>query len=573
MMSAMDPDLDRIIALLASGDRDAFEASVVAFTKRASADLLWSAIGAAHGGSLDLFAALNDWPDAGIRAAMRRLMPAVAKVLTLKPGDAVHFLSFAERVPLTFRHTAVEQLQPHINADAQLGVQLGEAQLRGDVEGEGAMQVWAGAFAGGAPSEASTYAAKLLTSAGGPADAQLHALLQYLDVKRADVVAVLQPVEEMLTARLLAGTREPKRSYSAWIALAAITVFSGSAMDALQRGLESGEASALIAAGHWLQMQASATVGVTAVPVANLMRTMLRHVVDKEEARRAVDSAMSSLLYRDPTRPLVLPCVADLGSLDEDVAQLFPQTLIAVCEHEPDFMSLLTRWLLAPEVTFTAVRSLLSRCTAGQAPVGLDTAMFASASPDRKVAAARRLLGLTHHGPVLCRFISVLAESPALQPDGLNMAAQMLNEAFVEYPNATVEFLQGRTRPPERKEPFSHVYRGVYANALRWRRVLARLPRLNELRPTDSQLHALRAMRSRMNREILRVANEHSIFAALSTKMNIAQGRRFVVRTEHGLTSISEMQQASHAIELPSSELADPVGGMLRRARRLGGSR
>jgi hypothetical protein len=83
----------------------------------------------------------------------------------------------------------------------------------------------------------------------------------------------------------------------------------------------------------------------------------------------------------------------------------------------------------------------------------------------------------------------------------------------------------------------------------------------------------MRAMRSRMNREILRVANERSIFAALSTKMNIAQGRRFVVRTEHGLTSISEMQQASHAIELPSSELADPVGGMLRRARRLGGSR
>lgn len=573
MMAGMKPDLDRVIAFLAGGDRDAFEASVVAFTKRESADVLWSAIGAAHGVSLDLFAALNEWPDAGIRVAMRRLMPAVARVSTLNLGDAVHFLRFAERVPLTFRHTAVEQLQPHINADAQLGVQLGEAQLRADVAGEGAMQVWAGAFAAGAPAGAATYAAKLLTSEGGLADAQLHALLQYLDVNRAEVVAVLQPVEGMLTARLLAGSREPERSYPAWIALTSITAFSGSAADALQCGLENGETSALMATAHWLQRQASVTVGVTAVPVENLVRTMLQHAVGKDEARLAVDSAISSLMYRDLTRPLVLPCVADLGSLDEDVAELFPDTLSAVCEQQPDFVSLLTRWLLAPDATFTAVRSLLSRCAAGQAPVGLDTAMFAAAGPDRKVAAARRLLGLTHNGPVLCQFISVLAESAALQPDGLNLAAQMLNEAFVEYPNATVEFLQGRTRPPERKEPFSHVYRGVYANALRWRRVLARLPRLNELRPTDSQLHALRAMRSRMNREIIRVANERSIFAALSTKMSIAQGRRFVVRTEHGLSTISEMQHASHAIELPSSELADPVGGMLRRARRLGGNR
>ena len=568
-----DAEVERTIALVSGGDRDAFEVNAVALTKRGLAEALCSGLGAAHRVSLDLFAQLNAWPDAGIRVAVRRLMPAVAKVTALKLTEAVQFLKFAERVPLSHRHTAVEQLQPHVAVDPELGRQLGDAQLHGDVTGEGALRTWAGAFAVGAPAAAATYAAKLLNFAVGPADAQLQALLLYLDMKQAEVVAVLEPVEARLTARLLAGTRDPDRGEPAWMALTATTAFSGSAMAALQRGLEEGEIPALVAAAHWLQTRASAKVGVTAVPIEDLARTMLRHAVEKDDVRRAVDSATSSLMYRDSTRPLILPCVADLGSLDEDIAELFPETLSALCEHQPDFMTLLTRWLLAPDATFTALRSLLSRCTAGQAPTGLDTVMFAAASPDRKVVAARRLLGLTHNGPVLCRFISVLAESPALQPDGLNMAAQMLNEAFEEYPNATVAFLQGRTRPSERKAPFSHVYRGVYANALRWRRVLARLPRLNELRPTDSQLHALRAMQSRMNREILRVANEHSIFAALATKMNIVQGRRFVVRTERGLTAISAMEQASHAVELPSSELADPVGGMLRRARRLGGSR
>jgi len=463
-------------------------------------------------------------------------------------------------------------LQPHIAAAPDLGAQLGEALLRGEVAGEGVLRVWASAFATGAPTAAATYAVSLLDS-GGPTDEHLQALLQYLDMKQGDVVTLLEPAEARLAAALLKAIREPSWTYAAGAALTGIASFSTSAMAALQRGVEAGETWALAATAGWLQSRPSTTVGVTAVPVDDLVRAMLRHAVENENPRRAVDSAMASLMNRDVTRPLVLACVAELGSLDVDVAQLFPETLSALCEHMPDFTRLLTGWLLAPNATFSAIGSLLSRCTVGQVPADLNAEMFAAASPDRKVVAARRLLGLTHNGPVLCQFISVLAESPVLQPDGLNLAAHMLNEAFVEYPNATVEFLKERTRPAERSKPFSHVYRGVYANALRWRRVLAQLPRLNELRPTDSQLHALRAMQSRLNREILRGAKERSIFAALVTQMHIAQGRRFVVRTEHGLTSISEMKHASHAIELPSSELADPVGGMLRRAQRLRASR
>lgn len=558
---------------LARDDRDAFEASVAAFVKHKPADELWSAFGAAHGTKLDLFMELNDWPDAGIRVAMRRLMPAVARVLAIRLTDAVLFLRFAARVPASFRHSAVEQLQPHIVAAPDLGTQLGEVLLRGEVAGAGAVRVWASAFAAAAPTAAAAYALKLLDSKGGPADEQLQALLQYLDMRQSDIVAQLEPVEARLSAALLEAPRNPSWPYEAGAALTAIAAFSTSAMAALQHGIEAGESWAVAATAGWLQARPSATVGVTAVPVADLMRAMLRHAVQSEDARRVVDSAMASLMYRDVTRPLILPCIGELGSLDADVAQLFPEGFNALCEHKPDFTRLLTEWLLARNVTFSAIRSLLSRCTVGQVPADLNAEMFAAATPDRRVAAARRLLGLTHNGPVLCQFISVLAESPILQPDGMNMAAQMLNEAFVEYPNATIEFLEERTRPAHRSKPFSHVYRGVYANALRWRRVLARLPQLNELRPTDSQLHALRAMQSRLNREILRAAKERSVFAAVVTQMHIAQGRRFVARTEHGLTSISEMQHASQAIELPSSELADPVGGMLRRAQRLGASR
>ena len=569
-----DREIETIVETLARGDRESFAAKVATFMKQGSADFLWAAIGAAHGGALDLFRVLNEWPDADIRMAMRRLMPAVSKVTALSLGDAVQFLRFAARVPISFRHTAVEQLQPHIAAEPSLGAQLGQALLDGIVAGEGAVQVWAGAFAAGAPTPAAEYAANLLDSAVGAASAQqLHALLRYLDMSQSTVVARLEPVEAPLTARLVDGVGKSEWSQEAGVALTAIAQFSASAMVALQDGVSAGETWAIFAVAHWLQIRPTATVGTTAVPVQDLVRVMLQHAIKNGHVRRAVDSAVSSLMFDDVTRPLALAQFASLGSVDEDVAELLPESISAICEQMTDFTRALTGWLLEPDATFSAIRSLLSLCMAGQAPAALDVEMFAAASAERRVAAARRLLSLTHNGPVLCQFISVLAESPALQPDGLHMATQMLNEAYAEYPNATVEFLKERTRPIERARPFSHVYRGVYANALRWRRVLAQLPRLNELRPTDAQLHALRAMQSRVNREILRAANEHSIFAAFATKMHIAQGRRFVARTEQGLTAISGMQQASHAVELPSSELADPVRGMLRRAQALRASR
>jgi hypothetical protein len=71
----------------------------------------------------------------------------------------------------------------------------------------------------------------------------------------------------------------------------------------------------------------------------------------------------------------------------------------------------------------------------------------------------------------------------------------------------------------------------------------------------------------------MRGAAERSVFASIFTNVHLAQGRRFATHTAHGAPQIAEMQQASHSIELPSSELADPVGGMLRRAKTLSASR
>lgn len=562
--------LATIVAALKNDQRDQYEELVAAFAKSDPAVELWKALGEAHGTAFNLFERLSAWPAESVHIAMSDLMPAVEHVPSLALSDAVHFLQFAERAPPSFRHSVSQQLRAHLARSPALGKQLGESLRQGVVAGEGATRVWAGAFGSAAPKKAAEYAAELLAGSGDDV-ALLAVLLQHLPASSSEDVVVLQPMESKLAGALSGAA--PAIGRDAWHALTSIAGYSSSAMLTLQQAVDEGQAPALIAVTNWLHTISSPTVGATAAPLEDLVKVLLQHAVQSPDVRPWVDSAVASLMFRNALRGVVLPCVTELGRVNDKVAELLPNVFGAVCDKPTDFTKLLTGWLVAEDVTFAAIRSVLSLCAIGQAPVGLDGGTFAAVQPARKVVAARRLLALTYNGPVLCGFIASLAETPALQPDGLQLAADMLNEAFAEFPAATEEFLKARTRPARRNEPFAHVYRGVYANTLRWRRVLAQLPKLNELRPTDSQLHALRAMRQRMNRDIMRGAAERSVFAALVTNIHVAQGRRVATHSAHGAPQVVNLQEASHAIELPSSELADPVGGMLRRAKILGASR
>lgn len=501
---------------------------------------------------------------------MRLLLPAVEHVRLLSVSDGERFLEFAERVPQSHRYSVAQLLRPHVHRSPELGKQLGELLRSGTVKGEGSIRIWAAAFAGGASLDAGEYAVGLC--AGSAGDVVLMAvLLQFLPVADEAVRAAIVSAEADL-AHALTGMA-PAPSDDAWQALTAIADVSATAMNALQQAVEGGKAGAAAAMGYWFQRLTTPTVGATAIPVEHLLAQLLRRAIHDEQVRSVVDSAISGMLHRASLRPAVIQCIGVLRSVDGDLGDLFPETMNGICEQPGEFTRLLTEWLLAEGVAFAAVRSLLAHCSQQRAQVSLDPIVFGAASASRKVVAARRLLSWTHNGPVLCQFIACLAELPALQPDGLSMAAQMLNEAFAEYPNATEEFLRARTRAEGRREPFAPVYRGVYANVVRWRLVLRRLPQLNELRPTDAQLHALRAMRQRVNRDILRGAAEKSVLASIFTNVHLAQGRRFATHTAHGTPQVAQMQQASHSIELPSSDLADPVGGMLRRARALAASR
>lgn len=563
----IDERIGNVIECLRDDRREEYEALVKPLARAASADELWAAIGRADGQGFRVTQKLLDWPGA---TTPRSLLPAVAHLPSLDAASALQVLRFAGQLGQTYSHLVSGQLAPHFAKRPELAVSVAEL-LRVDPGTNGVvLRTWAAAFAPAAPKPAAEYALGLLTS-GGHATTLLATLLQFLPMSEPVVMASLQPREHDIASAL---SRDPPESDDVtWHGLVAIASFSPTAMNELQQAVERGKPPALRAVAHWLYSVSTPSVGATAVPLSTLASDLLRHAVVEDDVRRQVDSGIASLLFRPTLRAVVLPCIEELGRVDGAVAETFGDIFERLSDHPDDSIELLTQWLVADDVTFAALRSLLARCTLDRQLIGINAGIFSNAPVARQVAAVRRLLALVHNGPALCAFVGALAEPPGLQPGGLEMAGQMLNEVFAEYPMATLTFLKERNELAGPAVPASPLYRDFLALALQWREVLDTLPRLHELRPTDSQLHALHDMRRRMNREVLRAAEERSIFAVMANRVQIAQGRRFASHTDHGPAQIVEMQETSHFIELPQSELADPVGGALRRARTLEASR
>jgi hypothetical protein len=527
---------------------------------------LWLALGGAHGREVQLMDLLLRWPLESLRSACRYLLPAVGRASVLTLSDAQGLLRFADRLEPSYRYISAESLRPHLVGVPGLGVELGEMLRLSEPQRDGARRVWAAAFASAAPRGAANFVVRLAT--GKASDTQLLAmLLQCLPFNEPDVASIIV-VEETRLATLLRNAAA-ELGTDAWDALTQLAGVSSTAMSTLNDDLEAANPHAVVAISNWLHRVSTPTVGASAVPIEHLVSRLLELALGNEQLRAHIDSAVASLLHRSAIRSILLPCISELGVVDAKVAELFGETFDEVCDKPDDFAKVLTDWLLSPDACFAAVESMLSRCSAQRAPIALDAAAFAAASAERRVKAARRLLALTHHGPTLCQFIASIAQITSLGTEGLNTVAEMLNEAVAEYPGATEGFLRAQTRPSSRNERNAAVYRGVYANLLRWRRVLARLPARKELCPTDSEMHALRSMRRRMNRDILRGAAKRSVFASLVTSVHVAQGTRFASHTQRGPTQVAQMMQASHSIELPSSELADPMRGMLQRFRLL----
>lgn len=552
----------KLVSLLNASDWEGLSRALrIADLQEQSA--LLAQLGRLHGSEVDLIVGLQACNQACRQHATRHLLNALAHA-RLETGDIVRLVQACASLDKHLRHQLANTLRA-----ALAGCPSAAQPVRNEVLSNPALaslvEVWASSFVSALPGEAAKAVVGL--PADSPKAREVIALLVERLQPLPEVIAALRTHEDDLLGKLLQDAPTSGVEYSAnWAAVRALAHFHVPAMGALLTAARSGHTPALIALANWLPLLKSPAVGATNLPVGELLGLLLQQAAsDMDFAQRVLDDNISALFYNDSLRCTALQALHRLMTFEADVAHVFEDVFSAVADNRADFATLLTTWLLSSDAKLTAVRSLLSMCMSRIGPVTLDAGLFMAAPSDRQVIACRRLLNLTMDGDVLCGFIGILAEDPALQPQGLAYARQMLPAAMDEYPGATEKFLRARTQGGNRGQPFSPLYRSVLATALQWRRVLKQLPRRGELVPTDSQRQALRAMQQRRAQAIIRSAREQSVFLAAVTSVHTAQGRRWVTYTEQGVSSISAMASQSHAIELPSSELSDPLGALIRR--------
>ncbi|QKL52920.1 hypothetical protein HI795_14245 [Ralstonia solanacearum] len=560
-----EEQLREAILALREGHWDQYEALMRPLLK-SNNDEIWTRLAAEHPAPLNLLSVLSQLSSEQARAACHWLLPAIGKLSALSLSEAFSLLDFAETLDASYWYVPAQQLAPHIAERTDLGAEIGEGLRADPRRGDALQRVWAVAFSSAAPQIAARQLAVLMT--GSQTDTQL--LIHLLHALRVDVPAVqaeLAGCERPLADFLLGQTGE--FGHEAWSAMTCIASLSPTAVGYLLGAVDSADSQAVGAIANSLYQ----LKGIAVESLQRILNGLVTIGVQNEQPRAQIDQGIESLIFSDELRPYVVASLLDLCSLESDAVEMFKETFGGLAEHPTEFFRVLSEWLVRPVTSFSSVASLLTLCTSRRAPVGLDGAVFAAHEPDSWLKAARRLLALTHHGPTLCQFIAAIAAMESIGDARLQLAGQMLNITFTEYPSATEQFLKAKTAETSRSDPTAHVFRGVYANALRWRRVLARLPARKELRPSELELQALRAMKRRINREIMRAAEEQSVFRQMVSKSHIAQGRKFASHTPFGPPQVTEMAQSSHSVELPSSELADPMRGILERRKLLESAR
>lgn len=563
------PSIDEAVSALREGRWEDYLAAIHP-RLRSDKEQLWRDLAAEHPASVNLVALLPTFSKDHTLDVCHRFLPAIGVLPSFSREDALSLLEYAESIDASHRFGPGQQLGLQIRGHNELGVFLGDnLRARGKLT-DAARRTWALAFASGAPQAAARYAVGLI--ADNLHDMQLlGSLIDYLPMNSPEVCTELLPHEVQIADLLRKYTNEFPDAF--WASIASFAKVSARAADFLIEAINADDEIAATKTAWTLYGVDTPTYGPNAVPLENVVRRLLEIAVTHANRRAMVDQAISSLLHHDALRPLVVASLVELYALRTNVVEMFGEIVTGVASHPAAFSTLLSEWLLRSGTYLPSIRSLISLCTTDQASATLDGTAFLAHGEMNTLTAVRRILATTHHGPTLCQFIAAIADMHQLGEPRFDLAGQMLNLSFAEYPGATEEFLKQRTRSNQRSHPAARVYREVYANVLRWRRVLTKLPPLQEIRATDAEVQTIRALKRRFQRGVMRVAAEKSVFAEVFSTANVAQGRRFATHSRFGAPQMAAMAQSSHYVELPSSELSDPMGGELARMKLLENAR
>lgn len=520
---------------------------------------------------LNLFSLLNEITHDSFMSSIYLILESAKKVKIRTDADIFALSDYSRRVDGAFLEVVADEIAVSLKGRAEFAVTLLRKIGERDEALDAALLAWAIAYVRAFPDDAFNFLNQFDAS---PVKNSFLYVAMLMNLSRnLKFEDFIRHHHDEVIANIKKLSKEKPDSHIAWQVLCEISEFSAEATDYLRSAISEGNIPIARAFLFKLAKKNERFVTIEKIPLAEFLTKILHVALQDNEITMQYGAIISILILNKDTRDEIFIVMEYAEkNLSIDLVERFDSLSHAIISDAVLFRALLTKRLMDKASDPAILRNLLQFCVVGQTDCDIDEGLFESAIFEQRKRMMARLIAYTHNGPALCSFAAFFAESKKMQPDGLVISKSMIEYIVDEYPNSLEKFLLEKMKKKTLSKESILLYSSGMKILMKSKNGRETLSSLDELKPSSSQRLAMIHQNIKTNREIGCAAEEKSIFSSIAKKVRIMQGIKVATIMYDGRTSISEMGSMSYSIELPQSERADPVGGLIQRVSWLQGA-
>lgn len=256
--------------------------------------------------------------------------------------------------------------------------------------------------------------------------------------------------------------------------------------------------------------------------------------------------------------------------------QYFSSTVHQLAEQQADLSFMLTEWLLNDDSRYPLIaQKLVSHLrVSGLTSIELDSAIIDKLSQDDIRLLLRRILGYIVGDELQIGLVFSLVHTRNAKKRTFGYISSVLQDHVgYDYPYQTIEFLKTRQNAKNVKKDVKALCKQISFELQKYLDELGALPNLKEFHPSSMKMLRFAKERQRQMNESMEEASKDSIWRQIATHIPLKAGRRMFQTINGQYTAPTELNEMSHSVALPKSEITDPAGAarervLFRRSKR-----
>ena len=260
---------------------------------------------------------------------------------------------------------------------------------------------------------------------------------------------------------------------------------------------------------------------------------------------------------------------SDYQRNEHKLDSLFGSTLSKLSKDVVFFDTLITKYLNHDNYKVNQAASELIRYSNlyKKRPINLDQSIIKSLDIDDVLYICRKILGYLFDVKTLCSLIySVLTA----KPKDTNVKGLVHDIFFkhigMNFLGTTLEFLKEKLSVADLPEELESTVRDIVDALESHQKMIKSLPRLNELFVPKRYTYQISLEESKNMNKAMEEAQEGSITSLIATKIPLKYGRSWFSYRNGKYCSPSNLSSFSHSVEIPRSEIDNPVSASMQRA-------